>query len=428
MHLSPQQLLACIDGEAYGIRGKRALRHFQRCDECRAEAERIAGDLRTFQEQSATADFATPEALEKGLAGLLDSMRERNRALPAVRQLEIYFGSRAASAPGADAARLNRLAGYLSSVFLGRKPEGDRAARRIRIPMPWLIVLVTLVVLLGCVMVTMVAFATGRYEWIDAAFRYPGALLLILLAAAELHLTLAVRRRFSRGDLMRHAWTLLVAAAFCHLAGEVLTQVFSSVATLPQALGGAAVHAELSRIGLLAGGPVRHALLAAGLGFVVRACSRSGLLARLSTGDRIAVAAVGVFALIQAHDAWRDGSMRLSIYSVAGLATDPLIAILLAQALLIRRALSEMGWGLVARCWAAFAAGAVLTSAGNLGLWAGWHGYAPWPWSAGSWFIWLLASASFALGPAYQARAENLVARTSVLPRDGMISLDAARA
>jgi|GEM_PF-898621 len=408
MHLSPQRLLACLDGETHGLRGKLAARHFRGCVQCRAEAARIAAELSAVQERAAPGKFVTREELDKGLTGVLASLRERRRALPAIRQLAVYFGSRiAAGRPDAD--RLGRMARELSSVFLGRR-AGPGAMRRIWFPEPGLILFVTITMVAVCAMLTMAGFAAGNSYLIDFAFRYPGALLLICLAGAELHLAIAVRRRFVRDDLLWSAWTLLAAAAACHLGAEAITQVISGDAVLVPALGGEQVQTLVSRVALTVGGPVRLGLLACGLGCVVYACHRTGILPRLTLWDRLAVAAVACFALVQLHDAWASGSIRFSVYSIAGLITDPLIAILLAEALIIRRAVSAMGWGLVAKCWAAFAAGAALTAAGSLGLWAGWHGYTSWPWSAAAWFVWFFASAAFAIGPAYQAKAENLAA------------------
>jgi hypothetical protein len=61
------------------------------------------------------------------------------------------------------------------------------------------------------------------------------------------------------------------------------------------------------------------------------------------------------------------------------------------------------GWGLIARCWGAFAAGIALHAIGD--ILASWQGNAPDSFNALGWFAWFLAGAAYALGPAYQLEA-----------------------
>jgi len=64
-----------------------------------------------------------------------------------------------------------------------------------------------------------------------------------------------------------------------------------------------------------------------------------------------------------------------------------------------------MGWGLIARCWFSFTAAIFLTSLGDIGLWAWSKGFLSHGFEAASWYVWFLASAAYALGPAYQLKA-----------------------
>ena len=85
--------------------------------------------------------------------------------------------------------------------------------------------------------------------------------------------------------------------------------------------------------------------------------------------------------------------------------TDPLLALLLGEALLLYRSAGRMGSGLIGRCWKAFSLGAFLIAAGDVGGWAERSGYLPYPWSSIIWYVWLPATACFALAPAYQLEA-----------------------
>ena len=59
----------------------------------------------------------------------------------------------------------------------------------------------------------------------------------------------------------------------------------------------------------------------------------------------------------------------------------------------------------------AFAAAIALTALGDIGIWATWNGYLPWPWSSMGWYVWFLASGAYALGPAYQVHAFRSIIR-----------------
>jgi hypothetical protein len=52
-----------------------------------------------------------------------------------------------------------------------------------------------------------------------------------------------------------------------------------------------------------------------------------------------------------------------------------------------------------------FTAAIFLTSVGDIGLWASSKGYLPHFLEVASWYVWFLASAAYALGPAYQSQA-----------------------
>jgi hypothetical protein len=84
---------------------------------------------------------------------------------------------------------------------------------------------------------------------------------------------------------------------------------------------------------------------------------------------------------------------------------DPLLWVLLAQALRLFRSVERMGAGWISRCYGAFSVGIFLILVGDVMIWATVWGYLPWPWSALGWFVWIPAAVAFALAPLYQWEA-----------------------
>ena len=99
------------------------------------------------------------------------------------------------------------------------------------------------------------------------------------------------------------------------------------------------------------------------------------------------------------------GGRSPGLISVVSWTSDPLLCILLFQAILIRRSTATMGLGLISRCWLCFTAAIFLTSLGDIGLWAWSKGFLSHGFEAISWHIWFLAAAAYAMGPAYQLQA-----------------------
>ena len=93
------------------------------------------------------------------------------------------------------------------------------------------------------------------------------------------------------------------------------------------------------------------------------------------------------------------------IWEVLGWPTDPILALLLAQGLLLFRYAQQMGSGMIGHCWKAFAIGVFLTALGDVGVWAFNYGYLVWPWVSITWYLWLPAACAFACAPAYQLEA-----------------------
>jgi len=248
---------------------------------------------------------------------------------------------------------------------------------------------------------------TGDAAWLRWFFSGPGAVFFLACAVLQVWLSFQCWRRFSPGDLLRPAWLLIFATALMQLAGAVVNQVL-----LPAATSGALLR-RAAEIGQLFS-PLQMIPLACGLSYVLKACRRNGILGRLKTVDLV------LLSLVVGYTGWffatvvfasEHGGRIVTAQTIISWASDPLLCILLFQAILIRRSIANMGFGLISRCWLSFTAAIFLTSIGDIGLWA-WHrGYLPYPLVVASWFIWFLPGALYALGPAYQLVAMLLATR-----------------
>jgi hypothetical protein len=251
--------------------------------------------------------------------------------------------------------------------------------------------------------------ATGDPSWVNMFFRYPGALFFLLMASLELGLSLRVWREFEPQESLSAAWALLVLAAGCHLLSALFAQILGQDSRLnPVFLGNPQNHTigSLREFGVLAGGPLHMLVLAQGLFLVLRVYKRLGLLVtRLKVVDYALLGVVAIYTIIHLYEVTRifDGSPSLSL--LIGWASDPLLSILMVEAVFLRRSVAEAGWGLISKCWGAFCIAIILTSLGDMSIWATWRGYLPPSLVAISWYIWFPASAAYALGPAYQMEA-----------------------
>jgi hypothetical protein len=266
----------------------------------------------------------------------------------------------------------------------------------------------------GYLGVGLVAFAiwrlSGNDVWIEGFFQIPGALILVWLAATALLFTARICRRFFPGEPMRSAWQLIAFSAASELAGSILTQIFgtkSRLNPLTYLPGGAGPVSVLRSVGVILDGPLRFALLAAALFLILRLYRRSGFLGQYAPLDWAALAGFGFYVVreaMQVMAAHRQGK-QFSLAEILNFPADPLLWVLLAQALRLFRSVRKMGAGWIGNCYGAFSAGIFLILVGDLAIWATNWGYLPWPWSAVGWYVWVPASAAFALAPAYQWEA-----------------------
>ena len=272
------------------------------------------------------------------------------------------------------------------------------------LPIPTSILMIAGALLLSGAAVLVAWRVTGELAWVTTFFRYPGNLFLVASCLAELTMAIVIFRQFSPEEPLGAAWGLMGLSAACRLAGTVTAHVLAPNST---GLWHTATVARLRQAGLVIGGPLQMVLLAFALGIVLRAYRRLEAPPRLTWSDYFLLVLVFAYTLVAVRDVVRVLADSRPVDWLAALTwpSDPLLSVLLVEAVLLRRAALQMRGGLVASCWAAYAAAVFFTSLGDFGMWATAYGYLPWPASSLTWYIWLFASAAYALGPAYMLSA-----------------------
>ncbi len=230
--------------------------------------------------------------------------------------------------------------------------------------------------------------ATGDYALVNAFFRYPNAIFTIAVTFAEMLLCFYAWSRFEPSDEMRAAWLWLSLAAGAHFTGRTLSAM------------------SLTDPGRILGGPVQMSLLLAGLLNVVVVCRRLRLLRRLQTVDYVLLAIVGGFMVrtFLGISAFTGAGKTVSLTTAVMWTSDPLMLLLLAAAVLIRRSIAPLGFGLLANCWRSYIVGIVLTSLGSASSWCMDCTETP-IWTSLGWYVWFVADCAFAMGPAFQVAA-----------------------
>jgi len=253
---------------------------------------------------------------------------------------------------------------------------------------------------------------TGSYDALVAVFNIPGSTFFILVTATEVYYAYRARGLFEPAEPMRATWTLILLSACCRLSGAAFTQTLTAPISWNLLVTVKILQPErpqlLHSIGVVLSGPVAMALLAAGLMRVIVLKRRLGLLSRLTPLDGCFIAAILLFTGRQLMDiagVLFGDHARLTVIQVILWFSDPLLALLLIEAVSIRRSVLNMGQGLVARCWGMMALGVAFTSAGDVILWAENWGYIPVVISPLGWFIWFFAVTAFASAPCYQVAA-----------------------
>ena len=264
---------------------------------------------------------------------------------------------------------------------------------------------------------------TGSYDVLVPFFRHVGAAFLVLMASAETFFAHQARRVFAATEPMHATWAMIFLGACCRLTGSALVQVLSVDLAWNPLVMFKVVDLELFRalrdVGLVVGGPVAMAFLAVGLRRVIVLKRRLGISSGLTWWDRLFIGAIIVFT---AHQIFEMGVMLRYNGKAANLTqillwfSDPLLALLLIQAVSIRRSVLNLGDGLVSRCWGMMAVGVAFTSAGDAALWVENYGLVPAVLLPIGWFLWFFAATAYASAPCYQIEASRQAHEGSYSP------------
>lgn len=262
--------------------------------------------------------------------------------------------------------------------------------------------------------------------WIRLFFDYGGTLFFVGMAGLEWYLAFLCCGRFFSGEPLRGAWRLISISAACRLVGMTLTQVYAVPSGLNPYLWldpafMKAVAIPFGHLGMALSGPIHMLFLAVGIGKVLLVYRRTGLGARLKWIDGAALVLVLGFTLRQGYELLAYGGQPFTFDNALKWMTDPLLSLLLVEAILLRSYVLKMSGGGIARCWGAYAAAIFATSLGSISMWATTHEYLAWPLNSLSWYIWFFVSAAYAMAPAYQLemnkQANEHARRTALYPR-----------
>jgi len=266
----------------------------------------------------------------------------------------------------------------------------------------------------------MVAYAHflifGRYEFIAGYFAIFGSLFFLLMTATEFSLALICRSWFDADEPMRLAWSMIALAGLARLTGTGIREgaaghlPWSPHQWLVQNHG--ALFANLGQLGTVIGSPLSMALLAIGLGRVLSIQRRFRLPGSLTRGDKALLALILAFSISQLTIILPLLRGQNSLGRILLWMSDPLLALLLVQAVLVRRSVIRMGQGLLAKCWGMFVVAILTTSLGDAAIWADSHSFLPESLVALSWYIWFIPAAAFASAPAYQLAAMSTTRST----------------
>ena len=267
--------------------------------------------------------------------------------------------------------------------------------------------------------VGMIAYAhflvTGQYVVLGWYFSVLGSLFFLLMTGMECCLAVICRSWFDSDEPMRLAWGMIACASFARLTGTLLRA--ASDWNLPwgswhlhsQPSGGLFV--SLGQLGLVVGGPLSMAFLAVGLGRVLAIQRKFHLLSSLTRSDQLLLFLVVAFSISQVFLDLSPLRNHPSLGTILLWLSDPLLSLLLIEAILVRRSVLRMGRGLVAKCWGMFVLAIVVTSTGDAAIWAGNHNLLSESVAALSWYVWFIAAAAFASAPAYQLAAISLTGK-----------------
>lgn len=255
---------------------------------------------------------------------------------------------------------------------------------------------------------------TGSYRLLTMYFLVFGTLFLVLAAAAEFYFAFECRAGFDADEPLRMTWTFIALAALARLSAAALVFLDHWHVSIPGSTSlvlGMTISRSIAEIGEVIGGPVAMVLLAVALNRVLSVQRRFGVLRGLSRSDVLMIVVIIVVTIGEAvriaHYTGRSDA-RPSLAQAVLWFSDPLLGLLLIQAVLIRRSVNRVGVGLVSQCWEMYVIAILATLAGDASIWALGENLLTQPLVALTWYIWFFVAAAFASAPAYQLAAMKL--------------------
>lgn len=259
--------------------------------------------------------------------------------------------------------------------------------------------------------------AAGQVFSMQGTSDSTSALSVTGMAAVDLWLCLVVLRSFPAGSPLRSTWMLLTLAAAARAASGVVTEFLGTNWLLNPLLwseqSNSGLIGQIRQGALIAGGPIRLALLAAAILAVLRILRRFGFAVRPAFGDWAVSGIVCMFTLARFGEACAASLAGRQIgqadwISLAGL---PILCVLSMEAMLLRRSVARMGNGLIGKGWVALGYGILLTVAGEVVLWVLPHYSQTLPLAMVCAFLPLTIASVFALVPACQLVAQRRAMR-----------------
>jgi hypothetical protein len=378
-HPQRAYLMAYRDGELNPRQNRRMATHLEHCSECRLQSEldRWRIDRLLGEDAESPAGAARREEFQHLLRSIRSSQFRLTRAL-----LTLLVGRKAATQEG---------------VW----PAGARILK----PLTAILIVATVIhVVLGLI-VWSGWQVTGNLQWARAFFTRAGDLYLVEMAAAALYLASQVLRGFSTGEPLREGWFLVCTACVCDVTGLLFSKL---LAAHENPLWRSVQPIALFQFGQFLSGPLRLGIMACALFSVLRAYHRAGILTvRLRISEWTVLAFLGFYTVCENVQAVLirsvDGQWSPQFFIAS--ATDPLLLVVLAAALLLRRSVHNLGGRYLERCWAAMAAAFGLTFLGNITTWALNSGYFSLRVTSIGWNLWFLAGAALPLAYAFQLHA-----------------------
>ena len=257
--------------------------------------------------------------------------------------------------------------------------------------------------------------ATGSYHYLNLYFLTLGTLFFLLATATEFFLAIECRAGFEADEPMRTAWSFIAFASLARFAGAALISLdhwrFASLPGSTTSVLAVILPRGLPHVGEVIGGPLAMVFLAIALSRVLKIQPKLGVLRGLRLTDLLLIGFIIAVTFGEAVNiarylgpAYPSPPLTKTILWLS----DPLLGLLLVQAVLIHRSAARVGLGLISQCWGMYVIAIVTTLIGDASIWAVGEELLPEKLVALTWYIWFFAAAAFASAPAYQLAAMKL--------------------